>query len=284
MPEIDDQDVIAAIAAKVDGLSDPEFVKAAEMTAALADKASASHSHDVATTGAAGFMSAADKTKLDGIEAGATADQTGAEIVAAIDTALGGTSWQSGGSGAPAWGTITGTLAGQTDLNSALAGKAAAAHTHSYPGMLCLHKTWAVGSNQTLTAGTAATVTFNALRKSVTGAPDHTISSGVVTFAATGSVQVEAQLTIADTSSANKGSVSAQFQYDSGGGYAAIGDAVVVAVPPSADADLTCASLVISAEVDVTAARSLKLVATAKSTAANCTVRSGSKLIVKGIS
>lgn len=59
---------------------------------------------------------------------------------------------------------------------------------------------------------------------------------------------------------------------------------MTVAVPASADADLTCASLVISAEVDVTAAQSLKLVATAKSGNANCTVRAGSKLIVKGIS
>lgn len=105
----------------------------------------------------------------------------------------------------------------------------------------------------------------------MTSAPDHTISSGVVTFAATGSVQVDAQLTIADTSSTTNGSVSAQFQYDSGGGYAAIGDAMTVAVPASGDADLT-------------AGQSLKLVATAKSGNANCTVRAGSKLIVKGIS
>ena len=38
-----------------------------------------------ATTSASGYMSAADKTKLDGIEAGATADQTGAEIKAAYE-------------------------------------------------------------------------------------------------------------------------------------------------------------------------------------------------------
>lgn len=40
-----------------------------------------------------------DKSKLDGIEAGATGDQSGAEIVSAIDTELGGTTWQSGGGG-----------------------------------------------------------------------------------------------------------------------------------------------------------------------------------------
>lgn len=45
------------------------------------------------------FASASQLSKLDGIEAGATADQTGAEIVSAIDTELGGSTWQSGGGG-----------------------------------------------------------------------------------------------------------------------------------------------------------------------------------------
>ena len=47
----------------------------------------------------------AEETKLAGIEAGATADQ--------------------------AWGDITGTLSNQTDLQSALDGKASASHTHT---------------------------------------------------------------------------------------------------------------------------------------------------------
>ena len=38
-----------------------------------------------ATTSAAGYQSAADKTKLDGIESNATADQTGAEIKTAYE-------------------------------------------------------------------------------------------------------------------------------------------------------------------------------------------------------
>lgn len=41
----------------------------------------------------------AEKSKLAAIEASATADQTGAEIVSAIDTQLGGSTWQSGGGG-----------------------------------------------------------------------------------------------------------------------------------------------------------------------------------------
>ena len=40
-----------------------------------------------ATTSASGYQSAADKTKLDGIEASATADQTDAEIRAAVEAA-----------------------------------------------------------------------------------------------------------------------------------------------------------------------------------------------------
>lgn len=42
----------------------------------------------------------ADRVKLDGIEPGATNDQTGAELVASIDAQLGGTAWRAGGAGA----------------------------------------------------------------------------------------------------------------------------------------------------------------------------------------
>ena len=58
-------------------------------------------------------FSDADETKLDGIETGATADQTDAEIVDAVDTELGGTTWQGGGGGgsfmlpAPTIDTVT---------------------------------------------------------------------------------------------------------------------------------------------------------------------------------
>ncbi len=48
--------------------------------------ATSGHTHSNATTSVSGFMSSADKTKLDGIEAGATADQTAAEILTAIKT------------------------------------------------------------------------------------------------------------------------------------------------------------------------------------------------------
>ncbi len=45
----------------------------------------------------AGVMTAAQFSKLSGIEAGATADQTGSEIVSAIDTQLGSTGWRGAG-------------------------------------------------------------------------------------------------------------------------------------------------------------------------------------------
>lgn len=63
-----------------------------QVTAAQAGAAPESHvgaggsEHPAATTAVAGFMSATDKSKLNGIEAGATGDQTAAEILAAIKT------------------------------------------------------------------------------------------------------------------------------------------------------------------------------------------------------
>lgn len=52
-----------------------------------------------ATPSVAGVLGAADKTKLDSVEDSATADQTGSEMVAAIDTHLGTASWRQGGGG-----------------------------------------------------------------------------------------------------------------------------------------------------------------------------------------
>lgn len=65
------------------------------------------------------------------IEDGAEVNPTGTEMVTAINGALGQTDWQSGGSGTPAWGTLSGTLSNQTDLQSALDAKAASSHSHA---------------------------------------------------------------------------------------------------------------------------------------------------------
>jgi hypothetical protein len=66
-------------------------------------------------------------------ELGSTVWQThpsGSALVTALNAQLGSTVWQGGGSGTPAWGAIVGTLSDQTDLDSALDGKADAVHTH----------------------------------------------------------------------------------------------------------------------------------------------------------
>lgn len=76
------------------------------------------------------------KTKAEARQAlnvaeGAQVNPTGSQMVTAINGALGQTDWQSGGSGAPAWGTLSGTLSNQTDLQTALNGKAALSHSHA---------------------------------------------------------------------------------------------------------------------------------------------------------
>ncbi len=52
------------------------------LTAALAGKSDTGHSHSDATTGASGFMSATDKTKINGIASGATANSADATLLA----------------------------------------------------------------------------------------------------------------------------------------------------------------------------------------------------------
>ena len=78
------------------------------LTDALAGKASSSHTHGAATTTANGMMSAADKTKLDGIATGANKT--------VVDSALSSTSTN------PVQNKV---------INSALSGKANSSHTHA---------------------------------------------------------------------------------------------------------------------------------------------------------
>lgn len=60
---------------------------ASALTSGLAGKSDTSHSHSNAVaSGASGYMTGADKAKLDGIEAGATSDQSAAEILALLVT------------------------------------------------------------------------------------------------------------------------------------------------------------------------------------------------------
>lgn len=79
----------------------------AKIKALIATKANASHSHNAATQSAAGYMSAADKKKLDGMASGATA--------ITVDSGL------SSNSTNPVQNKV---------INSALAGKADSGHGH----------------------------------------------------------------------------------------------------------------------------------------------------------
>lgn len=57
------------------------------------------HTHTNATTSAPGFMSTADKAKLDGIDVSADVNLTGEQTAALLDTYLGSTAWRTGGNG-----------------------------------------------------------------------------------------------------------------------------------------------------------------------------------------
>ncbi len=63
-------------------------------TGASGGEESESHTHPNASITTAGFMSAADKSKLNGIQTGAQVNPTAAAIVTAINSQLGGDGWQ----------------------------------------------------------------------------------------------------------------------------------------------------------------------------------------------
>lgn len=97
-------------------------------------KAASGHTHSVATTSVAGLMSAADKSKLDGIASGANA-----YTLPAAGSSLGGV--KSGGDVTISSGTITvnddshnHVISNVDGLQSALDAKAASSHTHNYAG------------------------------------------------------------------------------------------------------------------------------------------------------
>ena len=78
----------------VDGLGD---AAALDVGTTAGTVAAGNHGHDTATTSDPGFMAAADKTKLDGVATGATANQTDAHLLA-----------RENHTGTQAAGTITG--------------------------------------------------------------------------------------------------------------------------------------------------------------------------------
>jgi hypothetical protein len=98
---------------------------------------------------------AADGTKLDGIESNATADQTGAEMVSAIDSELGSTDWQSGGGG----GSVEAVTYVNTAYTPTIGASAAIDGTFKLP-----LNTTAVGgvTSSSVSASSAGTLTLQA--------------------------------------------------------------------------------------------------------------------------
>ena len=132
-------DARAKTAAVGDVITDAVTDKAPSQNAvfdALALKSATSHAHADATTSASGFMSAADKTKLNGVEAGA--DITDAANVAAAGAIMDGDFSANGimtRTGAGTYSSITDSSANWNTAygwgNHASAGYAASSHNHN---------------------------------------------------------------------------------------------------------------------------------------------------------
>ena len=142
----------------------------AAVAAAIAASAPAAHvgsggaAHAVATTSAAGFLSAADKVKLDGVATGATAYTPDADLVAIA--ALAGTSGLLRKTAADTWSLDTTTYADLTstqDLtNKTITSPAMAATTPTYGsdllggiGAFPDATGWTLGSGWSITGGQA---------------------------------------------------------------------------------------------------------------------------------
>jgi len=80
------------------GSGDSEELTAADVRTLLNVADGADVSPVTSVAGETGVISAGDLRTALNVEDGSTADQTGAEIVSALDTELGGSTWQSGGS------------------------------------------------------------------------------------------------------------------------------------------------------------------------------------------
>lgn len=114
----------AALDAKAASAHSHAIADVANLQNTLDGKAASHHTH--------AYSDLTGKPTL-GTAAGYNAPASGAnaaatELVRGDDTRLGA----GAAAPSPVWGSITGILASQTDLNTALTGKAAALHTHSY--------------------------------------------------------------------------------------------------------------------------------------------------------
>jgi len=131
------------------------------LSAALDGKAAAAHAHADATPSAAGFLSGADKAKLNGIAANATANATDAQLRD-----------RSTHSGTQAIGTVTG-------LQAALDGKAAVVHPH--PDVTTSAAGFMSAADKTKLNGIATGATANQADAHLLNRANHTGSQAIGT-------------------------------------------------------------------------------------------------------
>lgn len=169
-----------------------DIVNQADLAAAYA---ALSHAHSVATTSVDGFMSATDKTKLDGVEAAAEANPTGEEIANALDTYLGGSSWRTGGGG------------GSGDLLQA-----------SY---------YNAAQSAQIAAGSSANFNFDTVGHARSGV-SYTLSGGEITINDTGTFYFFALAAVVSDTASTKAIVTTALQTDNSGSWAAMPGATAV--------------------------------------------------------
>ncbi len=104
------------------GSGDSEELTAAQVRTLLNVEDGADVSPVTSVAGETGVISAGDLRTALNVEDGAAADQTGAEIVSALDTELGGSTWQSGGGSVPVEDDGSEIVAAPTAINFTGAG------------------------------------------------------------------------------------------------------------------------------------------------------------------
>lgn len=168
-----------------------DIANQADLAAAYAALA---HSHADATTSVAGFLSATDKTKLDGIEPAAEANPTGEEIANALDTYLGGSSWRTGSGGG-------GDLLQASYYNAA--------------------------QSSQIAAGSTGNFNFDTAGYTRSGV-SYTLSGGELTINDTGTFYFLAQAAVVSDTANTKAIVTTTLQTDNSGTWAAMNGATAV--------------------------------------------------------
>lgn len=247
MPDLADEEVVASIAASLDALDDPEFVKTGELTAALAGKAAADHNHSgtyqpssAALTAVAG---AAANTLIGRGPSGAVAALTAAAL--GEDTAPGSGDMLVGfqaSTGALVkfdagnFGDDAIEISDVTGLTDALAGKSATSHNHdsayaaashnhsgTYEPLLVEYSVYAASDSSSTAADAYVVVPFSHESRAASG---FSVSSGEVTIPSAGTYRVEYDILGEYTTASTKGRCPFNLQSNVSGDWASVAHAL----------------------------------------------------------